>query len=83
MKDKRPLAFAGLWEIREMGEHSCTTITTTPNEVTEKVHDCMVILHTVSYDLWLNPKDGDTEHLKSLLVPYSAKEMDLYPSLLW
>ena len=83
MKDKKPFAFAGLWETWKKGEqplHSCTIITTTPNEVTEDVHDRMpVILHQDSYDLWLNPKNDDTEHLKSLLVPYPAEEMDLYP----
>ncbi len=83
MRDKKPFAFAGLWETWKKGEqplHSCTIITTTPNEVTEDVHDRMpVILHQDSYDLWLNPKNDDTEHLKSLLVPYPANEMDLYP----
>ncbi|KON83523.1 hypothetical protein AF332_27635 [Sporosarcina globispora] len=83
MKDNRPFAFAGLWETWKKGEqplHSCTIITTTPNEVTEKVHDRMpVILHRDSYDLWLNPKNDCTEHLKSLLVPYPAEAMDLYP----
>ncbi|MGA5691375.1 SOS response-associated peptidase [Cytobacillus pseudoceanisediminis] len=83
MKDKRPFAFAGLWETWKKGKqplHTCTIITTTPNEVTEDVHDRMpVILHQDSYDLWMNPKNDDTEHLKSLLVPYPADEMDLYP----
>lgn len=83
MKNKKPFAFAGLWETWKKGEqplHSCTIITTTPNEVTEDVHDRMpVILHQDSYDLWLNPKNDDTEHLKSLLVPFPAEEMDLYP----
>lgn len=41
-KEKKPLAFAGLWETWKKGEqplHSCTIITTTPNEVTKDVHD--------------------------------------------
>lgn len=38
-----------------------------------------VILHQDDYDLWLNPKNEDTEHLKSLQVPFPAEEMDLYP----
>lgn len=69
IKDNKPFAFAGLWETWKKGEqplHSCTIITTTPNEITEDVHDRMpVILHQDSYDLWLNPKNNDTEHLKS------------------
>ncbi|MBG9587612.1 hypothetical protein ABE26_11255 [Cytobacillus firmus] len=30
--------------------------------------------------MWLNPKNDNTEHLKSLLVvPFPTEEMDLYP----
>jgi putative SOS response-associated peptidase YedK len=83
MKSKEPFAFAGLWETWKKGNqplHSCTIITTTPNGVTKDVHDRMpVILPRDTYDLWLNPKYDETEHLKSLLVPYPAEEMEKYP----
>ncbi|MFB8426043.1 SOS response-associated peptidase [Priestia megaterium] len=83
MKDERPFAFAGLWEQWNRGEeplYTCTIITTKPNEVTEKVHDRMpVILEEDAYDLWLDPQMEDSEYLKSLLVPYPAEQMKMYP----
>ncbi|MED4284779.1 SOS response-associated peptidase [Priestia megaterium] len=83
MKDERPFAFAGLWEQWNKGEeplYTCTIITTKPNEVTKEVHDRMpVILEEDVYDLWLNPQMDDTEYLKSLLVPYPADGMKMYP----
>ncbi|MDU9693373.1 SOS response-associated peptidase [Priestia aryabhattai] len=83
MKDERPFAFAGLWEQWNRGEeplYTCTIITTKPNEVTKEVHDRMpVILEEDAYDLWLDPQMEDTEYLKSLLVPYPAEQMKMYP----
>ena len=83
MKSKEPFAFAGLWETWKKGErplHTCTIITTTPNAVTKDVHDRMpVILPKEKHDLWLDPRNADTEYLKSLLMPYSAEEMEKYP----
>ncbi|PGT91569.1 MULTISPECIES: SOS response-associated peptidase [Bacillaceae] len=83
MKDRRPFAFAGLWECWNKGSEplfTCTILTTTSNEVTKDVHDRMpVILPPNSYDTWLDREEDNIEHLKSLLVPYDAKLMDLYP----
>ncbi|MEM4992167.1 SOS response-associated peptidase [Priestia sp. SB1] len=83
MKDERPFAFAGLWEEWNRGEeplYTCTIITTKPNKITEEVHDRMpVILKEDAYDLWLDPQMEDTEYLKSLLVPYPAEQMKMYP----
>lgn len=83
MKDRRPFAFAGLWECWNKGSEplfTCTILTTTSNEVTKDVHDRMpVILPTDTYDTWLDRKEDNIEHLKSLLVPYDAQFMNLYP----
>jgi putative SOS response-associated peptidase YedK len=83
MKDRRPFAFAGLWERWDKGEkplYTCTIITTTPNELTKDVHDRMpVILPPETYDQWLDREFNDTEVLKSLLIPYKADLMDVYP----
>lgn len=83
MKDRKPFAFAGLWETWKKGDaplHTCTIITTTPNAVTEDVHDRMpVILKREDYDRWLDPSNQAVDKLKSLLVPYPAEEMELYP----
>ncbi|WP_430508084.1 SOS response-associated peptidase [Rossellomorea marisflavi] len=83
MKDRKPFAFAGLWETWKKGDsplHTCTIITTTPNAVTEDIHDRMpVILKREDYDRWLDPSNQAVDKLKSLLVPYPAEEMELYP----
>jgi putative SOS response-associated peptidase YedK len=83
MKDRKPFSFAGLWETWKKGDaplHTCTIITTTPNAVTEDVHDRMpVILKRADYDRWLDPSNQAVDKLKSLLVPYPAEEMELYP----
>ncbi|MEW4328754.1 SOS response-associated peptidase [Rossellomorea marisflavi] len=83
MKDRKPFAFAGLWETWKKGDaplHTCTIITTRPNAVTEDVHDRMpVILKRTDYARWLDPSNQAVDELKLLLVPYPAEEMDLYP----
>ena len=82
MKDKKPFAFAGLWETWRKEEnplYTCTIITTKPNAVAEDIHNRMpVILHQDDYDVWLDPANDDIEHLKSLLTPYPAEQMDKY-----
>ncbi|WP_442637041.1 SOS response-associated peptidase [Rossellomorea marisflavi] len=82
MKNGKPFAFAGLWETWKKGDaplHTCTIITTTPNAVTEDVHDRMpVILKRRDYARWLDPSNHSVDELKSLLVPYPAEEMELY-----
>lgn len=81
MKDRRPFAFAGLyemWRSPDNGEllQTCTVITTAPNDVTREVHDRMpVILQANHYDEWLSKENQDVRSLKSLLVPYPADEM--------
>lgn len=79
-----PFAFAGLWEkwAVEGGEevHSCTIITTEPNEVAAEVHNRMpVILPREFYDVWLDSDNDDREELLAMLAPYPAEEMEAYP----
>ncbi|WP_144479715.1 SOS response-associated peptidase [Cytobacillus oceanisediminis] len=82
LKNKKPFAFAGLWESWNKGGRSitsCTIITTKPNEVTEKVHDRMpVILPENRIGMWLDRSIDNTDELKKLLVPYEAGEMESY-----
>ncbi|WNF21277.1 SOS response-associated peptidase [Mesobacillus jeotgali] len=82
MKNKKPFALAGLWENwNKDGKEitSCTIITTSPNEVTEKVHDRMpVILPEDKLGLWLDSSMDQTDKLKELLVPYKADFMEFY-----
>jgi putative SOS response-associated peptidase YedK len=84
MTDGKLFAFAGLWDrwIDSRGEtvESCTILTTTPNALLADVHDRMpVILRPDDYDLWLNPKSGDSEVALSILRPYDAGLMRRYP----
>ena len=73
--DGDPLAFAGLYErwtdaenLREI--HTCTIITTTPNEMMSEIHDRMpVLLSPQRWEEWLDPTNADTESLQRLLVP--------------
>lgn len=82
LKEKEILGFAGLWEEwldQQTGEllETCTIITTEANGVLKPIHDRMpVILQEKDYDRWLNEKFKDKEKLQSLLVPFSAAQMD-------
>jgi putative SOS response-associated peptidase YedK len=88
LQSQEPFAFAGLWEIwtaPDGGElHSCTVITTEPNELMAELHDRMpVILAPEDYAQWLgHGKDADAkevEQLRHLIRPFDAKLMEAYP----
>jgi len=78
-------AVAGLydyWPGRDGKEsvESFTVITTTPNEMTGKIHDRMpVILPGDAHAQWLDPDNTRTDALQKLLRPYPAEEMRAYP----
>ena len=83
LKSGEPFGFAGLWETWNAPEgeliHSCSIVTTTPNDLMEPIHDRRpVILPRESERLWLDPGQQGTDTLKSLLAPYAAAEMEAY-----
>ena len=83
IKSGDPFGFAGLWETWKSPDgqlvKSCTIITTTPNAVTEPIHNRMpVILTEDAESLWLDPSNSDISELRELLVPYPANEMEAY-----
>lgn len=83
MKTGEPFAFAGLFDTWTSpdGErvHTCTIITTSPNEVAAAIHDRMpVILRREDEPIWLNRETYDWKMLQSLLNPYDAKLMKAY-----
>lgn len=83
MKDDSLFAVAGLWDTwkdpKGQAIHTCTILTTTPNELMTNIHDRMpVILSKEERQVWLNPSIQDKEQLKSLLVPYAADQMTAY-----
>jgi putative SOS response-associated peptidase YedK len=88
-RDKKPFAFAGLWEWWQppAGDsetpaapiESCTIITTEPNELMSDIHNRMpVILPPSSYDEWLAPT-AQTEPLKALLRSCPSEDLFAYP----
>jgi putative SOS response-associated peptidase YedK len=84
MKDRKPFAFAGLWDSWNSPEGSqiktCTIITTEPNGLMSLLHNRMpVILHPRDYDKWLDPSAQTPEQLMPLLKPFPAEGMDAYP----
>jgi putative SOS response-associated peptidase YedK len=82
--DRRPFAFAGLWE-RWTGEgsgavESCTIVTTEANELLAPIHDRMpVILDPDAFASWVDPAEKDTERLAGLLKPYPSGPLQAYP----
>lgn len=81
MKDKKPFAFAGLWDRWDKGDgplDTFTIITCGPNELMEPVHNRMpVILPETNREIWLNER-SNTEELRELLVPYDSSRMVMY-----
>jgi len=84
MKDRRPFAFAGLWDEWQSPDggslRTCTIITTEPNELMSTLHNCMpVILEHKDYDRWLDPAPQTPERLLPLIKPFPADNMTAYP----
>src|SRR3989304_6221074 len=69
MKDRKPFAFAGLWDSWNSPDGSliktCTIITTEPNELVSIIHNRMpVILHPRDYAKWLDISPPTPDNLK-------------------
>lgn len=80
LKSGKPFAFAGLWEKWSPNEqetvHSCTIITTQPNELLSEIHNRMpVIINPENYQKWLDSKIEEPEELADLLSPFPSDEM--------
>ena len=84
LKNGEPFAFAGLWDQWKSPDgqqiHTCTIITTDPNDVVATIHNRMpAILVPDAYDLWLDPDVRDEHALTHWLSPYPAEEMTARP----
>ena len=84
LKDHEPFAFAGLWDTWKSpdGEqiHTCTLITTEPNELVASIHNRMpAILSSEAQKEWLDSSLHDEHVLLPLLAPYPAAEMTARP----
>ncbi|HSL16495.1 MAG TPA: SOS response-associated peptidase [Methylomirabilota bacterium] len=79
--DRRPFAFAGLWERWSPPEgeavDSCTILTTAPNELVAGIHDRMpVILPRDAFADWLAPEPLGPDAAGTMLVPHPADGME-------
>ena len=84
LKDHKPFAFAGLWDIWASPDgseiRSCTIITTEPNQFMQPIHNRMpVILPPEAHTEWLDPVNTKAEELSRWLVPFHSEEMFLHP----
>ena len=84
MRDRKPFAFAGLWDTWNSSNgsliRSCTLITTEPNELMAMIHDRMpVILHPRDYAKWLEPSAQTPDQVLPFIKPFPADAMDAYP----
>ena len=79
-----PFAFAGLWETwtNPDGEtiHSCTIVTTAPNDIMRPIHDRMpAILLPEHEPTWLDQSIEDASAINNFLLPYPPEIMEAYP----
>ena len=83
LADKKPMAFAGLWERWEGAAdnviESCTIIVTEANDKIRSVHDRMpVIIDPADFELWMSAEQ-ETEQASVLLRSYPSELVDVFP----
>ncbi len=85
LPDKKPFAFAGLWETwnnrgaEESAYKSCTIITTRASESIRDIHHRMpVILKTEVYEDWLEPRNQNITELEGILKDDIYREFVSY-----
>jgi putative SOS response-associated peptidase YedK len=91
LKSERPFGFAGLLETWVSPEHqsihTCTIITTEPNELINPIHDRMPVIVEKDREVaWIDPANHNQKELLSILKPYPSDEMtmsEVDPKLLY
>ena len=83
-RDRKPFAFAGLWEVWRSADGTelptCAIVTGEPNALVKSIHDRMpVILTPEAMRKWLDPAELPPDELLKLLNPYPAEEMEATP----
>ena len=87
LPDRKPFAFAGLWETWENKDQqsqslyrSCTIITTEACEAMRDIHHRMpAILKPEMYEFWLNPENQDVTALKNILATALLTDLVSHP----
>lgn len=85
--DRRPFAFAGLWERWEKGAEpleTCTILTTEAAKSKADIHDRMpLVLNPAVYDAWLDPTVQEPERILPLLAPWGIEQVERHPVSTW
>ena len=86
LPDRKPFAFAGLWEVWNKKDdpdsiyRSCTIVTTEASESISDIHHRMpVILKPDVYEPWLNPENQEIVGLKNILAHGIHTELVSHP----
>lgn len=86
LPDRKPFAFAGLWEVWNKKDdpdsiyRSCTIVTTQASESIRDIHHRMpVILKPDVYEPWLNPENQEIVDLKNILAHGIQTELVSHP----
>ncbi|NBI29927.1 SOS response-associated peptidase [Chengkuizengella marina] len=84
LKNNKLFSLAGLYDtwINADGEklHSCTIITTEPNQLMSNIHDRMpVILNQEEEHQWLDHENYHFNTVMNLFKPYPSDKMKVYP----
>jgi putative SOS response-associated peptidase YedK len=82
--DRRPFAFAGIWEHWEAPDgkplETCSILTTTANAVLRPLHDRMpVILGKEQHARWLDPNVKQAKELEDLFAPLPDDVLTMNP----
>jgi len=83
-RDRRPFAFAGLWERWKQPDGqwllSCAIVTTEASPLVAPIHDRMpVIVAPADYGRWLAPDALPPDALDDVLAPAPADPYEIYP----
>ena len=84
LPEKRPFAFAGLWDAWTGADgslyHSCTILTTAASDSIREIHHRMpIVLNPDTFYEWLNPDNQDTSKLENLLREQTVQEFIAHP----
>ncbi|HOW67254.1 MAG TPA: SOS response-associated peptidase [Candidatus Paceibacterota bacterium] len=84
LRNQELFAFAGLWEEWQSPANdrlrTCTIVTVPANALIQPIHPRMpAMLGPKDHARWLDPNVRGAETAISLLRPYPAEEMELYP----
>jgi len=87
LKSGAPFGLAGLYETwispEQKPVHTCTIITTEPNDLIRPIHDRMpVIVIKELEDFWIDPGSHNSRELLSILKPYPAVDMDVSEAIM-